>query len=195
MTTRFTHQTRGWAKQILAALLPSTVTSDIALYRDGWEMKITICGTKSCHTYEFVPDLSEFQLIKLADQWKTGERVAPIITEATASQPLGNFVDTADELRAWVRTAKKGQRVIYFMGNLAQFRTDTSKKVVELQARGDSKASGNGLSAAERVQLTSMQGRLTLLESINTLQVANMIELTQARMSDGQGFTYYAVKR
>lgn len=195
MTTRFTHETRQWAKQILAALLPSTASVDIALYRDGWQMKITICGKNECHLYELTPPLTEFQLVSIANQWKTGERVAPPLSENTAGNRLGSIVETADDLKTWVRSARKGQRVIYFLGNLAQFRVDASKEVVALQAKGDSTASGNGLSAAERVLLTKLQTTTALLVDINTLQLAGMIEVTQARMADGEGFVYYATKR
>lgn len=195
MSQRYTHENRAWVKRTLSALLPEGVTADVSLLRDGWQMQVTVCGPKSCHPYEFAPGLTELHLIRLAEQWKTGDRVPPPHDDKATPEALGSMVDTADELRAWARSSKKGQRVIYFTGNLAQFRADTAKAVVTLQAKGDEKISGNGLSAAERVKLTSMQGKLSLLEAVNTLQVASMIELTQARLTDGQGFIYYAVKR
>lgn len=194
MTQRYTHDSRAWAQRILGALLPEGVTANIILLRDGWGMNITVCGKSDCRPYEFGPGLTEYHLIRLADLWKTGDYVAPP-EPATTPDALGHFVDTADDLRAWVRPAKRGQRVVYFTGNLAQFRADASKQVVALQAKGDEKISGFGNSAAERVTLTNLQARLALLAAVNTLMEASMIELTQLRMSDGTGFTYYAVKR
>lgn len=195
MTQRYTHETRAWASRILAALLPEGVTANVTLLREGWGMNITICGKSACHTYEFAPGISEYHLIRVADQWKTGDMVLSLDQEPRAPDAIGLFVDTVEHLQAWVRTAKRGQRVVYFTGNLAQFRSDASKEVVTLQARGDEKPSGNGITAAERVRMTTMQVRLAMLAAVSTLQNAGMIDLTQLRMSDGAGFTYYAVKR
>ena len=196
MTTRYTHETRAWAQKTLGALLPDGVEADIALLRDGFQMIVTLCGAKGCERYEFPPGLTEYHLFRLAEQWKTGEPVVPLSGADRTLEKLGHFVDTPDEMRAWVRSAKRGQRVVYFTGNLAEFRDDAPKQIVKLQAKGDEKISGNGLSAAERVKLTGLQNRLRLLTDINTMQLAGLIDLTQAHIgAEFGGFTYYAVKR
>lgn len=195
MTQRYTHESRAWAQRILGALLPEGVTANVTLLREGWGIDVTICGKSACRSYEFAPGLTEYHLIQTANQWKTGDMVLPATAEPRAADSIGLFVDTVEDLQAWVRTARRGQRVVYFTGNLAQFRSDASKEVVTLQARGDEKASGNGITAAERLRLTTLQVRLAMLAAVSTLQNAGMIDLTQLRMSDGTGFTYYAVKR
>jgi hypothetical protein len=160
-------------------------------------MAITVCGRSQCLPYEFGPGLDNRHLLQIADQWKTGERV---VQSASTFDPMlevaqVRFIEDADSLTAWVRTARKGNRVIYFRGEIAQFRYEAPRRLARLLAKADELPAGKSLETHERIDVATIQRQLALLEAVNHLHMANMIEMVQLRMTDGTGTVYYAAKR
>lgn len=199
MSRRYTHEDTAEIKRKLTALLPASVTCMATLTRDGWGLTLSVCGPQQCHAYEFGPGLNDIQILRVSEQWKGGTYAPPMpapgSSTITEAQSLAHFVDNRNELMQWVREGKRGSRVVYFRGNLAQFRADAPKDVVRLQSKNDQKVKPDNLEAGERVSLTRIQNTLDMLEAINTLQVAGLIDVAQQRMADNTGFVYYAAKR
>lgn len=199
MSRRYSFEDISTTERKLAALLPASVTCRATLQKDGWGLALSVCGEQQCHTYEFGPGLNDIQILRVSDQWKDGIYAPPVLAPGsstiTEAQSLAHFVDNRNELMQWVREGKRGSRVVYFRGNLAQFRADAPKDVVRLQSKNDQKVKPDNLEAGERVQLNRIQGTLDMLEAIGTLQVAGLIDVAQQRMADNTGFVYYAAKR
>jgi hypothetical protein len=193
MTRRYTFDDLGETKRKLAALLPQGVTATATLMRDGWAMQVTVCGRDTCRPYDFGPGLTDLSLFRVADQWKTGEWVKPLADSFVAV--TGQFVDSRNELMVWFNSAKRGERIVYFTGRLAEFRAEAPKQIVSLQALADQSRTGKPLGTADRVKLMDLQAKMDLLEAVQHLNSASLLDLTQMRMTDGVGFTYYAVKR
>ncbi len=194
MTRRYTHDDSQEVRRKTQALLPEGVTCTTTLMRDGWQLNIVVCGAKTCHTYEFGPGITDLHMLKVSAQWKNGDREVSLVTSDDI-KATGHYVDNKGELTHWARTSRPGERVVYFRGNLAQYRADAGPRMVALQTLADASRTGKPLPPHERVELMDLQNRQELLEAVQHLSMAAVISLVQERMSDGQGFTYYAVKR
>lgn len=179
--------------RILRALLPEGVTATATVANKGWELTVIVCGRTECKTYHFNTGLEDKHLLRLADWWKTGAEVVndmPAIAAKTAPS-----VTTADGLANWHRMAKKGEKAVYFRGQLAQFRFDASKRIVALMAEIDGENSEYQSKATERAELQAKQDTVELLHAIEAMQQHGAVELIQERLSDGTGATYFAIKR
>ena len=195
MTRRYTHDDSQEVRRKTQALMPEGVECTATLLRDGWQLNLVVCGRTSCHTYEFGPGITDLHMVKVAGQWKSGDRDVSHIPAADDVKTTGQFADNRDEMTYWARTARVGDRVVYFRGNLAQFRAEAGPRIVALQAQADASRTGKPLPPQEHVTLMDLQAKQDLLEAVQHLSRANVVSLVQERLADGTGFTYYAVKR
>jgi hypothetical protein len=196
MSRRYEFSDVQRVNRTLDALVPEGVKVVTTLVEDGYGLVVTVCGAKTCANYSFGPGATEHNLLKVAEQWKTGEQ-APLSPSFDPQMANGTtrFINTKEELIAWVRTAKKGERVIYFHGELAQARYDMPRQRVAIMARSDALPPGKTLEPFERVRLQKISETLEMLEAIGQLQSSNLIEPVQLRMTDGTGYTYYAARK
>ena len=190
---RYTAKDSARAIRVLSALLPEPVKATATVAADGWQFQITICGVETCKTYDFQAGLEDRHLLQLSEWWQSGREIAseiPSITTHTARTLI-----TADEAAAWVRQAHKGDRAVYFRGELAQFRYSAPKRVVELQPRIDGARNEYQRKPAEIAELRNLEERLALIRAMDAMHVAGLVEYLQDRMQDGGGAVYYAVRR
>lgn len=188
----------GRVTRILQALLPETVKVLAQATRGGWIMSITLCGKASCETYEIKPNMNDRELLSLSLVWATGEFVAPPKGEdksVVAAIAADRHITSRNDFISWSRESKHASKIVYFHGNLAQFRFDAPRRVVQLQALSDKSRPSKPRPVDERIELSALQERLSLLEAINNIQRANVIDVFQVKSPDGSGATYYAVKR
>lgn len=189
----YTANDTAHAMRVLRALLPQGVTAAATVAEKGWELRIVVCGKTECRTYKFNTGIEDRHLLRIAGWWETGVEVpsdAPVI-EARSAPAL----KSSDEMRLWLASARPGQRAVYFRGDLTQWRHDTSKRLVALQAIVDSARSEYERKARERAELQSIQDTRDLLDAVDTAQRRAIVSLVQERLSDGAGAVYYAVRR
>lgn len=197
MTRRYVFADISRATRVLGALVPDGVSVNSSIIRDGFGVSISVCGLAGCYSYEFGPGVTDTHLLKISEQWETGSRVESTYEpfDPTLAVAQVRFIETKDAITAWMREAKKGSRVVYFKGELAQYRADAPRRLVRLQAKADNLPAGETLDTHERIELAKIQRLLELLEAVQHLHQANMIEMVQLRMTDGTGTVYYAAKR
>lgn len=196
---RFTPDEVSRTSRIMRALLPETCHVICQAVSDGWEMSVSICGTEGCNVVRFTRSMTDRHLLILAERWKTG-RLDP---DRTSDEPyslerqamVAQSVTLANDLMGWLRTAPKGDKVQYFRGNLAQFRFDAPRRIVQLQSLADRATKKHPRPTSEADELTRLQEQQDLIAKVQHLADANLVMVVQNRIPDGSGATYYAIKR
>lgn len=199
MTRKYVYQDAARAAGILKALLPTGLDCSVSLVRDGWEARVTVCGQTGCETFDFNLGLTDHHLVDLADCWKTGSYVRPAGQQSTALNAMRSLsVETPEQMIAWARSARKGEKVIYFRGELAQFRFDAPRKIrdkSDLLDRIKSKNKKDADVARLRTEVRQLEDQNQLLVAVERLREASVIVLMQLRLTDGSGCVYFAVKK
>lgn len=197
MLRPFDFNDTGRVMRVLRALLPTDVSVLAQAANGGWVLNVTLCGKTACEVYQFKPTMSDRELLALSMAWETGEFVAPPDGEdkrLMAAIAVDIHLTTRNDFIAWARDAKHGAKVVYFKGLLSQFRYDAPRRIVALQRLSDEARPSNPTPVEQRVELADLQERLSLLEAVNNLQKARVVEMVQTKAPDGSGATYYAVK-
>jgi hypothetical protein len=191
---QFTHGEISRTTNVLKALLPPGVSCSTTSINTGWQLSISVCGD-TCKVYNVHPgSLSDKLLLDIAAEWSADGTYLPRAAPGSAASHARDVIEitSTQQLTTWTRQAQHGARAIYHRGQLAQFRHDTQREIVRLQAREDQ----GKLRSADRVHLQNLQDSLELIEAVGVLHQARKIELVQVRLPDGSGgATYYAVKK
>lgn len=198
MTQTYGHNDAVRVQQVLTALLPPSVSSSVQVLGGGLTLGIALCGPKACRTFEFSSKISEADLLTLAKSWATGDFVVPDSpkdqTLIARSSPILE-ITTREAFFTWFKPAKQGQRIIYFKGRLAQFRQDSTKRIVTLTGLADNARPSRPRPTSERIELMQLNEQTYLLNEIGRLHSMGKIELTQGNMPNDAGTVYYATKK
>lgn len=197
MKTRFSPDDVSRTSRIMRALLPTGFDVICQSVSDGWEMSVSICGPEGCNESRFTRSMTDRHLLILAECWKTGHpvRSGDEFYALERQAMVAQSVTLANDLMGWLRTAPKGDKVQYFRGNLAQFRFDAPRRIVQLQSLADRATKKHPRPTSEADELTRLQEQQDLIAKVQHLADANLVMVVQNRIPDGSGATYYAIKR
>lgn len=168
--------------RILSALLPD---SDVQVVVMGENLAVTVCRDHDCETFVVPPTITSAELVARFG----GE---PAATQPESSSPSVVVIRSVEDLTGWMKTAPRGARARYFVGNLAQFRHEAPGQVIRLQSEAE-KMAGTRQSVRES-RILNIQETQQVLTAIDHLLGAEAIRLVQARLTDGAGTAYYIVK-
>jgi hypothetical protein len=198
MTRRYEHKDAVHASTVLRSLLPDGVTCTATLAQEGWEMLVSVCGPEECRTHRMTVGLRTVDILTLAARWATGRYIEP--ASSVSPLPEVTAIESENDLREWARSARPGQRVVYFRGELSVFRFETPRRIIDLEALMDAtslrrKNKETKETAGQRAELRRLRTTTEILAAVDSLHRLGRIEMVQTRLSDGQGSIYLAVKR
>jgi hypothetical protein len=177
------------ASRKLNAILADGVTAWVRT--SGGRDRLAISVTNSAGMtwlYEFTtePALSDAAIVDIANEWRTGTLAD--LPSLPAMRDKGAFLD-------WARSAKPGQTVVYFTGELAQFRATAPQRILQLQRLADQARPAAPRPPGEAIELARLQDAIELIQAATTLQQSETVALTQRRSADGKGWMYCATRR
>lgn len=191
----FDHGEVSRTANVMKALLLASCTVSVTVRKGGFELSIVICGGNDCREFEFRRSHSDRELLTLAESWKTGSYQQTANADAMARAASVKHLTEVNEFTTWAKTAKQGERVQYYEGNLAAFRFEAPRRRVKLEDKADKASAKSPMNQTELQELAKIIEVQTLLDAVANLHRVGMIELVQARKNDGTGASYYAVRK
>ena len=180
-------------RRIVEAIVPHQCSVHTASINQGWKVSLTICGTQSCHSYNIEPPLNREAIVRLAAAWETGNYAFAPLAPKPADKVIA--ARNSGDLVVWARKAQSGQRIVYFEGELAQFRQTANTKLRKLHTESDRRTEKTKRWAKKATIMDRLQDQIDLLGVVERLRQANVIDLVQKRKPDGSGAVYFAVRK
>lgn len=106
---------------------------------------------------------------------------------------LPHFTDKGEFL-AWVRLARKGDKAVYFIGELAAFRQSAAARIVELERLCDAARPSQPRPPGEAMEIDMLRSRMDLASSVSGLASTGLLHVTQKRNAEGGGWHYIATR-
>lgn len=154
--------------------------------KNGWAVKLGRLGGKARAAALNPERRSEIAKTAIAKRW--GKTKYARVEEHLVPQ-----YSQKGEFLAWMRTAKKGDQAIYFIGELASFRQTAGQKIVELERLADGAKPSSPRPPGEAVEIDMLRSSMDLASSVSALAGTGLLHLTQKRNEDF-GWFYLATR-
>ena len=154
--------------------------------KNGWAVKLGRLGGKARAAALDPARRSEIAKKAIAKRW--GKTKYARVEEHLVPQ-----YNQKGEFLAWMRTAKKGDQAIYFIGELATFRQVSGARIVELEKLADSARPSHPRPPGEAVEIDMLRGYMEIASCVSGLASAGLLHLTQKRNEDA-GWFYLATR-
>lgn len=191
------------AKRMVSGLVPSGVSVAVSILNSGMTLRVMVQGGPDFHAYDFgltertatspgrfVPHFSRPAVLEIADEWETGRRL-PKAKGPDNSAPAPVYVRSRQDLALWLSSQTKANAV-YFVGDLATFRKEGAKRVVEINRIEDRRSGRMPLKAPLRRERAGLQATIELIEAVKKYYQKGVITLSQRRV--GTEINYLAMK-
>ena len=179
-------------RRLVEAVIPHVCSVQSMAVDAGNRATLVICGSGECKSYTLHPPMNREAILRIASAWETGAYQA----RQDAPRPVEKiqWVQNASDLVVWARSAKKDRRVAYFDGSVATFRHTGGRQLRALRIESEKRNGKTRGWAKDAMIMERLQERLDLLESVERLRQAGVIDLVQQRKADGEAI-YFAVRK
>lgn len=184
------------ACRMIGGLVPSGVRVMASVVNAGVTLKVLVQSGIDLATYEFgwtgrsatspgkpAPVFGRAAANIIADEWETGRHL-PVANRADnhANHAAPEWVRSRQELTGWLVGSKNNNvAVVYFAGNLADYRAKAHKRLVEINRIEDKGSGRMPLRASLRRERAQIERVQELLQTIDKLYKNGTITLSQRR--------------